>query len=88
MFFGFCIPFFFRRLITQITNFRGLITRIITFRGLITRITKHKRIIIKVGIQDKTVMKTSVLLNGGMRYTKKKEITKLMIISFMQSDCN
>ena len=66
MFFGFCIPFFFSRLITLITNFRGLITRIITFRGLITYI-------IKVSIQDKVVMKTSVLLNGGLRNTSKKK---------------
>lgn len=65
MFFGFCIPFFFRRLITQITNYRGLITLIKTFGGLIT-------LIIKVSIQDKVVMKTSVLLNGGWRYTIKK----------------
>lgn len=48
-----------------ITNLRRLITRITNFMGLITQI-------IKVSIQDKVVMKTSVLLNGGLRNTIKK----------------
>ena len=44
--------------------------------------------LLKSVIYDKFVMKTSVLLNGGLQCNNKKEITKLMIISSCNQTAN